>query len=88
VLSHVLETGCSETCEYSLKVPAGTRSFVTGNAKSGVSAQVPMRGIHELPVPALHGSVAATEYAEEEEEHVEGIEEDRCREQRSGSCVA
>src|SRR5580658_6793977 len=33
-------------------------------------------------------SVAVTEYAEEEEEHVEGVEEDRCRDQRSGSRVA
>ena len=27
IIRHVLETGCSETCEYSLNVPAGTRWF-------------------------------------------------------------
>ncbi len=27
IIGHVLKTGCSETCEYSLTVPAGTRWF-------------------------------------------------------------
>jgi hypothetical protein len=45
IIGHVLETGCAETCEYSLKVPAGTRWF-QGRAR-------PYRGVAGPPGACL-----------------------------------
>ncbi len=41
IIGHVLETGCSETCEYSLKVPAGTRWFQGRVAPIAASHSLP-----------------------------------------------
>jgi diguanylate cyclase (GGDEF)-like protein len=41
IIGHVLETGCSETCEYSLKVPAGTRCFQARIAPIAASQSLP-----------------------------------------------